>query len=40
MQIDSFTTHFSALEDSRQSAKVTYPLFDIFFDALRSYDCG
>lgn len=31
MQTDSFTIHFSALEDPRQSAKVTYPLFDILF---------
>jgi len=31
MHTDSFTLHFSALEDPRQSAKVSYPLFDILF---------
>jgi predicted transposase YbfD/YdcC len=31
MQTDSFTLHFSSLKDSRQSAKVHYPLFDILF---------
>ncbi|RVU31975.1 ISAs1 family transposase [Rheinheimera riviphila] len=31
MQTDSFTLHFSALKDQRQSAKVHYPLFDIIF---------
>jgi len=31
MHTDSFTLHFSALEDPRQSAKVAYPLFDILF---------
>ncbi len=29
METDSFTIHFSALEDPRQSSKITYPLFDI-----------
>lgn len=31
MQTDSFTLHFSALKDQRQSAKVHYPLFDLLF---------
>jgi hypothetical protein len=40
MQTDSFTIHFSALEDPRQSAKVTYPLFDILFLTLGAVMTG
>jgi hypothetical protein len=36
MYIESFKQHFSAIDDHRQSAKVTYPLFDILF-AVRCY---
>ena len=31
MYIEAFTTHFGELSDTRQSAKVTYPLEDILF---------
>jgi predicted transposase YbfD/YdcC len=34
MYIESFKQHFSAIDDHRQSAKVTYPLFDILFGSL------
>lgn len=36
MYIEAFTTHFGELPDTRQSAKVTYPLEDILFITL----CG
>lgn len=36
MFIEAFTTHFSALADGRQSAKVTYPMHDVLFITL----CG
>lgn len=36
MYLEAFTTHFSALVDHRQSAKVTYPLHDVLFVTL----CG
>ncbi|MCK7458004.1 ISAs1 family transposase [Idiomarina aminovorans] len=36
MYIEAFTTHFGDLADTRQSAKVTYPLEDILFITL----CG
>ena len=31
MSIDVFTQHFSTIEDPRQSAKISYPLFDVLF---------
>jgi predicted transposase YbfD/YdcC len=31
MSIDAFSQHFGELKDSRQSAKISYPLFDILF---------
>jgi predicted transposase YbfD/YdcC len=31
MSIDAFSLYFGQLEDPRQSAKVSYPLFDILF---------
>lgn len=31
MSIDAFSQHFGELKDSRQSAKINYPLFDILF---------
>ncbi|MEZ9675301.1 transposase family protein, partial [Vibrio breoganii] len=31
MMHDAFTKHFISLEDPRQSAKVSYPLFDVLF---------
>lgn len=40
MYIDAFTKHFSEVEDSRQSAKVTYPLFDVLFVTLCSVIAG
>ena len=40
MYLEAFTTHFSQIEDQRQSAKVTYPLFDILFVTLCSVIAG
>lgn len=34
MYLDAFTEHFSSIEDPRQHAKVSYPLFDIMFLSL------
>ena len=34
MSIDAFTQSFAQLEDPRQSAKITYPLFDVLFLAV------
>ncbi len=34
MDIDTFKDYFSAVGDSRQSAKVTYPLFNLLFASL------
>ena len=34
MYLDTFTQHFGSIEDTRQTAKVTYPLFDILFVTL------
>jgi hypothetical protein len=34
MYSGSFKRHFNAIDDHRQSAKATYPLFDIRFDSL------
>lgn len=31
MSIDAFSEHFSKLNDPRQSAKISYPLFDVLF---------
>ncbi|SDJ34394.1 Predicted transposase YbfD/YdcC associated with H repeats [Ferrimonas sediminum] len=31
MHIDSFSQHFAVIQDPRQSAKITYPLFDVLF---------
>ena len=31
MYLEAFTSHFGQIEDQRQTAKVTYPLFDILF---------
>lgn len=36
MYLKVFTTHFDSIIDSRQSAKITYPLSDVLFVAL----CG
>jgi hypothetical protein len=40
MHLDSFSTHFGDIKDSRQSAKITYPLFDILFLSLCSVIAG
>jgi len=32
--IDTFELHFGQLDDARQSAKITYPLFDILLATL------
>jgi hypothetical protein len=40
MYLDSFSTHFADIKDSRQSAKITYPLFDILFVSLCSVIAG
>lgn len=31
VNLNVFSEHFSSIEDTRQSAKVTYPLFDVLF---------
>ena len=31
MYLEAFTSHFSDIDDKRQSTKITYPLFDILF---------
>ncbi|MFI3247315.1 MAG: transposase family protein, partial [Ferrimonas sp.] len=40
MVIDGIKAHFSIIQDSRQSAKVDYPLFDILFGALCAVIAG
>ena len=40
MHIDSFKEHFKAIADQRQSAKVTYPLFDVLFGSLCAVIAG
>lgn len=40
MYIESFKEHFGAIDDYRQSAKITYPLFDILFDSLCAVIAG
>ncbi|CDG21777.1 H repeat-associated protein yhhI [Xenorhabdus poinarii G6] len=40
MYLDSFTDHFSDIEDPRQTAKVAYPLFDILFATLCAIIAG
>ena len=40
MHIDTFKQHFNAMDDQRQSAKVTYPLFDVLFASLCAVIAG
>ena len=40
MHIETFKAHFQPVEDSRQSAKVTYPLFDVLFGTLCAVIAG
>ncbi|USD65103.1 ISAs1 family transposase [Vibrio sp. SCSIO 43136] len=40
MHIDEFKEHFDAITDSRQSAKVTYCLFDVLFGSLCAVIAG
>jgi hypothetical protein len=40
MHIETFSQHFSAIDDQRQSAKVTYPLFDVLFASLCAVIAG
>ena len=40
MHIETFKAHFQPLEDSRQSAKITYPLFDVLFGTLCAVIAG
>jgi len=40
MYLDAFIQYFSEIEDSRQSAKVFYPLFDILFVTLCAVTAG
>ena len=40
MFIDSFKQHFETVADPRQSAKVTYPFFDILFGTLCAVIAG
>lgn len=40
MHIDTFKEHFQPVQDPRQTAKVTYPLFDVLFGTLCSVIAG
>ena len=40
MNLISFRKHFDLLDDKRQSAKITYPIFDIFFITLCAVIAG
>lgn len=40
MNIDNFEQHFGQLDDVRQSAKITYPLFDILLVTLCAVIAG
>lgn len=40
MHIDSFKEHFKTIVDQRQSAKVTYPLFEVLFGSLCAVIAG
>lgn len=40
MVIDNIKAHFSIIKDSRQSAKIDYPLFDVLFGALCAVIAG
>ncbi len=40
MCLDAFTEHFASIEELRQSAKVSYPLFDIMFITLYGVIAG
>lgn len=40
MYIESFKAHFGAIDDHRQSSKITYPLFDILFGSLCAVIAG
>ncbi|MBE8168195.1 MAG: transposase family protein [Shewanella sp.] len=40
MNLTSFRKHFELLDDKRQSAKITYPMFDIFFITLCAVIAG
>ena len=40
MHIDNFTEHFQSITDQRQSAKVTYPLFEVLFGSLCAVIAG
>lgn len=40
MSLDAFKEHFKPVEDHRQSAKVTYPLFDVLFGTLCAIIAG
>ncbi|MBO1520776.1 ISAs1 family transposase [Oceanisphaera pacifica] len=40
MHIETFKAHFQPVKDARQSAKITYPLFDVLFGTLCSVIAG
>jgi uncharacterized protein YabN with tetrapyrrole methylase and pyrophosphatase domain len=40
MYIESFKEHFGAIDDHRESAKITYPLGDILFGSLCAVIAG
>lgn len=40
MHIDSFKEHFKTIVDQRQSAKVTYPMFEVLFGSLCAVIAG
>ncbi len=40
MDIDTFRDYFSTVDDNRQSAKITYPLFGLLFASLCAVIAG
>ena len=40
MHIDNFEAHFGAITDERQSAKVTYTMFEVLFGSLCAVIAG
>ena len=40
MSLDAFSEYFGELKDPRQTAKISYPLFDVLFLTVRSVIAG
>lgn len=40
MSTEAFSKHFSDIQDPRQTAKISYPLFDVLFLSVCSVICG